>query len=109
MRAGRSVPGPGDDERLRQDHHAAAQFGFESVGLDPLDGSMPTLLKDRLDGLLDFIHPGLEAAHDVETAEALMGSVLATGGGAARQRADFSVRRSLADVVDGLVERTATV
>lgn len=106
LRADKPVPGPGSDQRLNRDHHAAAMAGLASEGTDPVDGSI-ALLPQRLASLVDFAAPGLRAAGDLETAQSLLAAVLARGGGAGQQRQDFAVRGSLADVVDGLAERTA--
>ena len=105
LRAGRSLPGS-DDHRLLQDHRLAARLGLDAEGLDPLSGSVEPV-GERLASLLEFSRPGLQTADDVDTAHALSAAVLATTGGAGQQRADFQVRGSLADVVDGLAERTA--
>lgn len=105
LRAGRPVPGS-DDHRLVEDHRLAARLGLAAKGLDPLSGSIESV-DERLASLLEFSRPGLEAGGDLETAHELRAAVLATPGGAEQQRADFRVRNSLADVVDGLVERTA--
>jgi carboxylate-amine ligase len=104
--AGRPVPGPGDERRLRRDHRAAALYGMDSQGTDPVDGSSAGVAA-RLASLLEFAAPGLRAARDLETADALLTAVLAHGGGAGQQRADYQARGSLDDVVNGLVERTA--
>ena len=108
LRAGKPVPGPGDDRRLAREHRAAALYGLESEGTDPVDGSVGSA-PARLASLLEFATPGLRAARDLETVDALLAAVVARGGGAGQQRADFRVRGSLADVVDGLAERTAAV
>lgn len=105
LRAGRPIPGS-DDHRLLQDHRLAARLGLAAEGLDPLTGSVEPV-SERLASLLEFSRPGLQTGGDLETAHALRAAVLATAGGAEQQRADFRVRGSLADVVDGLAERTA--
>ncbi|NUP47401.1 MAG: YbdK family carboxylate-amine ligase [Catenulispora sp.] len=105
LRAGRPVPGS-DDHRLVQDHRLAAQLGLDAEGLDPLTGSVEPV-SERLASLLEFSRPGLQMGYDVETACALRAAVSATAGGVGQQRADFRVRGSLADVVNGLAERTA--
>ncbi|NUR61695.1 MAG: YbdK family carboxylate-amine ligase [Catenulispora sp.] len=105
LRAGRPVPGS-DDHRLAKDHRLAARLGPAAEGLDPLSGSVEPV-GERLASLLEFSRPGLETGGDLETAQELCAAVLATPGGAGQQRADFRVRKSLADVVDGLAERTA--
>lgn len=107
LRADKPVPGPGNDHRLHRDHHAAALYGLESEGTDPVDGS-DALLPQRLASLIDFAAPGLRATDELELAQALLAAVLAHGGGAGQQRRDYLARESLADVVDGLAERTAT-
>ena len=105
LRAGRPVPGTGD-HRLVRDHRLAARFGLAAEGLDPVSGSV-TSVDERLASLLEYSRPGLEAAGDLETAALLLAEVRAAGGGAGQQRADFQTRGSLADVVEGLVKRTA--
>lgn len=105
LRAGRPLPGS-DDHRLVQDHRLAARLGLAAEGLDPLSGSVEPV-QERLASLLAFSRPGLQNGGDLETAQDLCAAVLAMPGGAGQQRADFRVRNSLADVVDGLAERTA--
>lgn len=101
----RPVPGT-DEQRLIEDHRLAARLGPAAEGLDPVSGTLASV-EERAASLLEFSRPGLESGGDLETAALLLAEVRATGGGAARQRADFQVRGSLSDVVDGLVERTA--
>lgn len=108
LEADKPVPGPGEDGRLRLDHRAAALYGLDSEGADPVDGSI-ALLSQRLASLLDFAAPGLRIAGDLETAHALLEAILSRGGGAGQQRDVYQVRGSLADVVDELAERTAAV
>lgn len=108
LRGGQPVPGPGDDQRLHLDHRAAALYGLNSEGTDPVDRSTASL-PQRLASLLDFAAPGLRLARDLETAHALVAAILARGGGAGQQRGVYQVRGSLADVVDELAERTAAV
>jgi carboxylate-amine ligase len=108
LRSDKPVPGPGDDRRLRRDHRAAALYGLGSDGTDPVDGTTASL-PDRVASLVEFAAPGLRAAGDLETAQAMLAGVLERGGGAGQQRDDYRVRGSFADVVDGLAERTAAV
>ncbi|ACU75434.1 glutamate--cysteine ligase GCS2 [Catenulispora acidiphila DSM 44928] len=105
LQADQPVPGT-DEHRLIEDHRLAARFGLAAEGLDPVSGTLASA-EERAASLLEFSRPGLEPGGDLETAALLLAEVRATGGGAAQQRADFQVRGSLSDVVDGLVKRTA--
>jgi glutamate---cysteine ligase / carboxylate-amine ligase len=105
LRADRPVPRT-DERRLVEDHRMAARLGLAAEGLDPVSGAVASV-DERLASLLEFSRPGLEPGGDLETAALLLAEVRATGGGAGQQRADFQIRGSLSDVVDGLVKRTA--
>jgi carboxylate-amine ligase len=109
LQAGKPVPGPGEDHRLRSEHHAAAMYGLDSKGTLPAGGVGLVSLPERLAGLLDFAAPGLREAGDLEVAHALLAGILAGGGGAGRQRACYRTRGSLAAVVDELAEQTTAV
>ena len=57
--------------------------------------------------LLDHVRPALEASGDADEVAALVGQTLAGGNGATRQRAAFSRRQRMEDVVDFLLEQTS--
>ncbi|WP_017571061.1 carboxylate-amine ligase [Nocardiopsis halotolerans] len=100
------IPAPGiPDQALRAAVWRAARDGLEGVVPDPLTGeALPGAL--AADRLLHAALPGLLANGDADLAAALLDRVRAAGSGAARQRAAYARRGSLADVVDHLAAQT---
>ncbi|WP_051742825.1 YbdK family carboxylate-amine ligase [Kitasatospora sp. MBT66] len=90
---------------LREAHRQAAIGGLGATGTHPCTGRrlpMPRLVAD----LFDLAAPALATAGDLETARLLLHRRLTRGTGADRQRAVFSRRGSLTDVVDDLAGLT---
>lgn len=94
------------DAQVLDAHRQAARHGLRGQALDPVTGTRRPL-RACLDSLVARSLPGLEAAGDAELAAELLDGLLPRGTGADQQRADYSRRRSFADVVDGLAARTA--
>ncbi|MFD8983956.1 YbdK family carboxylate-amine ligase [Streptomyces sp. NPDC059564] len=96
------VPPPLPPEpALRRAHRLATMYGIEGPALDPASGreEPATFLVDRL---FDRAAPGLAAAGDLGTAEALWQGLRCRGTGARRQRAVYRATGSLEAVVDSL-------
>ncbi|MGW7457621.1 carboxylate-amine ligase [Streptomyces sp. NPDC054797] len=101
------LPPPGTPEHLLLGaHRLAAAHGIDGPGLDVWSGreEPAVLLVDRL---IDRAAPGLEAAGDLSTVEALWGRLRAQGTGARRQRRVLAATGSLEAVVDSLDAATA--
>ncbi|WP_159941657.1 MULTISPECIES: glutamate--cysteine ligase [unclassified Nocardiopsis] len=100
------IPAPEIPEQaVRAAVWRAARDGLEGVVPDPLTGE---LLDGQLaaDRLLHAALPGLLVNGDADLVVSLLDRVRAAGTGAARQRAAYARRGSLADVVDHLVAET---
>ncbi|MFF3073383.1 YbdK family carboxylate-amine ligase [Kitasatospora sp. NPDC057904] len=91
---------------LREAHRQAAVGGLAATGTHPFTGHRLPMRRLVAD-LFDLTAPALAAAGDLEAARVLVHARLTGGTGADRQRAVFSRRQSLTDVVDDLARLTA--
>lgn len=84
----------------------AARWGLEGALVSP--GEMAVRPAPEVVGeLLDYVREGLEAHGDAEVTAALVGTILARGNGASRQRAAFARRNDTDDIVRWALEVTA--
>lgn len=86
-------------------HWRAAHDGLEGVNIDMATRESRSAWR-LMRQLFDYVRPELERHGDLETTTVLMGRLHAQGTGAARQRAVFAQRGSVADVVDWLAATT---
>ncbi|MGW2222061.1 carboxylate-amine ligase [Nonomuraea sp. NPDC001684] len=106
--AARRGPGPEVQvEAARAATWQAARWGLEGDLVDPVEG-VPRPAKEVVEDLVTGLRPQLEAAGDWELVTGLTRQVLQTGTSAARQRAAYAERGSLADVVDLVLSETRT-
>lgn len=104
LRAGRPYERVCDD-CLLDGHREAAVHGLSGRWFAPSARQFGSL-GDGLKALTERARPGLNAAGDTELAKDLLARLAVHGTGADRQRADFRVRESLEDVVDGVAALT---
>ena len=86
-------------------HWRAAHDGLEGLNVD-LDTREARPAWRIMRRLFDYVRPELERHGDLEMATVLMGRLRSHGTGAARQRAVYARRGSVADVVDWLAAAT---
>jgi carboxylate-amine ligase len=86
-------------------HWRAAHDGLEGLNVD-LDTREARPAWRIMRRLFDYVRPELQRHGDLEMATVLMGRLRARGTGAARQRAVYARRGSVADVVDWLAATT---
>ncbi|MET8453906.1 YbdK family carboxylate-amine ligase [Streptomyces sp. NPDC005209] len=102
----RGAPAPHVPEtQLHQAHRRAAVGGLAGQGMDPVTGTLASMA-DLLADLYERAAPGLAEAGDLNLARTQIEAVLSGGTGAQRQRAAFTRRDRLTDVVDDLALRT---
>ena len=93
-------------ELLRAAHWHAARHGLEAELIDVAEArSVPA--GDRIQALLLFTRPALEAAGDWDEVSTLVERTLEQGNGAARQRVVYTRSGRLEDVVDFIAAETA--
>lgn len=92
-------------EVLRAATWRAARFGVEGKLLDPRAG-VPVPAADAVAALSAHLRPALEESGDAAEVDALVTAVLGRGSGARRQRAAFSRRGDVGDVLEVLTRET---
>lgn len=98
---------PVTEDQVLAAHEAAARDGLDGIGLDGRTGrELP--MRESVESLIEYVAPQVRAQGDAGELRVLQAVLEERGTGAERQRADFGRRHSLADVVDGLVERTCS-
>ncbi|MGW6689141.1 carboxylate-amine ligase [Streptomyces sp. NPDC054961] len=96
---------PVREDVLRLARWRAAHDGLEGFGLDPYTGAeLPAA--DLAEALLDLVAPELAASGDLDHAAKTMAGLLRDGSGAHRQRAAFTRRGDLMDVLRHLADET---
>ncbi|RJL34481.1 carboxylate-amine ligase [Bailinhaonella thermotolerans] len=105
--AGGPRPEPVRGELLRAATWRAARSGMEGELFHPRDGTRAKA-PDMLRKLIAEIRPALEANGDWERVNALAAEALGRGSAAARQRMAYTRRGALSDVVDLMIEETAS-
>lgn len=91
---------------LRLAEWQAALTGVTGMLPDPITGRAGTAAAAVVEGLLAHVDAALAANGDGELARRGVARILATGGGAGRQRAAFGRRNRMRDVVATIVEIT---
>lgn len=104
--AGAPLPRP-RSELLRAATWRAARYGVEADLLDVM-GQRALPAADMVDLLLRFLQPALEETGDWAELSELVSATLAGGTGAARQRGAYARRGRIEDVLDLVVEQTAS-
>lgn len=94
-------------EVLRVTSWQAARYGLGANLLNPLSEQIVPA-RQLLEKFLDFIKPALQKQGDWETVSKTVEFILQEGTGASRQRAIFQQTGSLRDVVDFIVQQTAS-
>ena len=102
---GEPAPSP-RPELLRAAKWRAARHGIDAELVDVLAGRARPAA-ELVEGFLEAIRPGLEAAGDLEEVTELVRATIARGTGAARQREAFQRTQSLESVVDLVISETA--
>jgi carboxylate-amine ligase len=92
-------------EALRAAKWRAARFGLEDRLFDPFTfGLLPA--SDVVHAMLEHLRPALESEGDWEEIHEMVNALLASGSGAARQRAAFTREGRLEDTIDLIVRST---
>jgi carboxylate-amine ligase len=99
-------PAPPRVEAVRGARWQAARSGLAGQLVDPTTGESVEAA-EAVASLLSAVRPALEETGDMADVESRVAVVLADGGPAARQRAAYSRREQMSDVVDLLLAETA--
>lgn len=103
-----SVPYPPvKSELLKAAHWNAARYGLDADLID-LRAPVAVPAKTFIEQFLDYLKPALEAAGDWEIVAPLVRQVVQQGNGASRQREWLEQTGDWQQVVDRLIEQTAT-
>jgi carboxylate-amine ligase len=98
-------PAPPRVEAVRGSRWQAARSGLAGKLVDPTSGESVEAA-EAVASLFAAVRPALEETGDLSYVESRIAAVLAEGGPAARQRAAYSRREQMSDVVDLLLRET---
>lgn len=91
---------------MRAANWRAARSGLEGQLVDLSSSPRPMPAEEAVNGLLERLHPYLEASGDLEQVTGLVQRALSRGTSSALQRRAYEKRGRLADVVDLVLEQT---